>query len=84
MPSLSMNHLLVHENQDIKSRYQDKTKIQQYIQQNTEANEIQQLNPGGLDNRRNIRPKPSILHLHMTDVCNAYYWHESTNEPIAT
>ena len=27
-------------NQDIKSRFQDKTKVQQFIQQNTRANEI--------------------------------------------
>ena len=55
-----MYHLLVHINQDIKG---DKTKIrtQQYIQLNTEAKEIQQLNHGGLDSRRSIRPQPSFI-----------------------
>ena len=51
-----MNHLLVHINQGIKG---DKSRIrtQQYIQLNTGAKEIQQLNPGGPSNRHNIRPQ---------------------------
>ena len=36
-------------------------RTQQYIQLNTTAKEIQQLNPGGPDQRHNIRPQPSHL-----------------------
>ena len=36
---------------------------QQYMQLNTGPKEIQQLNPGGPDNRRNIRSQPSYLEI---------------------
>ena len=58
-----MLHLLEHINQDIK---RDKAKIrtQQYIKLNTRAREIQQVNPRGPDNSRNIRPLPSSSPTH--------------------
>ena len=45
---LSMNHLVIHINQDINRRYK-KLRIQKFTQLNTGAIEIQQLNPTGSD-----------------------------------
>ena len=60
IPNLSIYNILAHTTLDLK---RDKTKIrtQQYIQLNTRAIEIKQLNPGGSDHRHNIRRQPSQL-----------------------
>ena len=53
-----MHYLLEHINQ-YKKGDKEKIRTQHYIKLNTKAKEIQQANPGGLDNSQSIWPLPS-------------------------
>ena len=50
-----MHHFLVDTNPDIKRRKNTENESQQYIQLIIGAKDIQQLNPGGPEQRHNIR-----------------------------